>query len=69
MSGNESSSFCPLLDNMGTEIDQRFKQETLNVATAKGNFLNLDIAKDQQKNLSQTFADSLDELEAEIRLP
>jgi translation initiation factor 6 (eIF-6) len=51
---------------MVTELDQRFKQETLNVITAMGNLLNLDIAKDQQKNLSEIFAVSVDELDAEI---
>jgi hypothetical protein len=60
--------FCPLLDTMVTELNQRFKQETLNVITAIGNLLNFDITKDQQKILSETFAVSLDELEAEVRL-
>jgi hypothetical protein len=61
------SLFCTLLDTTVTKLDQRFKQETLNI-TAMGKLFNMDIAKDQQKILSETFAVSLDKLEAEIRL-
>jgi hypothetical protein len=45
---------------MVTELDQRFKQESINVITAMVNPLNLEIAKDQQKLLSETFAVFLD---------
>jgi hypothetical protein len=51
---------------MVTELDQRFEQVTLNVITAMGNLLNFDNAEDQQKILSEIFAVSLDQLEAEI---
>jgi uncharacterized protein YejL (UPF0352 family) len=44
------------------------KKKTKSFLTAIGNLLNFDIEKNQQKILSETFAVSLDELEAEIRL-
>jgi hypothetical protein len=39
---------------METELDQTFKQETVNEITAMGNLLDLDIVKDQQNFLSET---------------